>query len=661
MEHKVWNIPERVVLPEELIQGGYTPLLAAILAVRGIVTKQQADAFLADGAFAPEDPRKLTDMDAAVARIRQAADNRETVAVYGDYDVDGITAACLLTEFFTGMGLRTETYIPDRLEEGYGLNTGAIQKLRDRGVTLTVTVDCGITAVEETEFARSLGMDMIITDHHECQSNLPRAVAVVNPKRPDSAYPNRDLAGVGVAFKVACALAGDEQDALWDKYVDLVAVGTVADVMALTGENRRMVKAGLEKLRTSPRPGLAALLAEAGAQEGRVGASTVGFTLAPRINAAGRLGKTALAVELILEQDPARAKSLADQLCALNRKRQQMEAAIWTEAVQMLEGQTPTEPIVLAREGWHQGVIGIVASRLTEAYKVPAIMISTEGENGKGSCRSWGGFNLFDALAACEEALESFGGHALAAGLNIQAGRIDEFRALLAAYYAGNVPDETPGLTADLLVDDRALLTMECVESLDVLEPFGNGNPKPVLCMVGANLTAVIPIGGGKHTRLRLEKFGQSYDCVWFGKTAAELDVAQGERVDAAFYPQISEFRGRRTVQLLMTDIRKTDKTGQYRRILTGGDPGGAHMTRTELGWLWRSLTGLCPCRVPLDRLGQIEPRLRPGQIALGLRVLDELALANVTLDGSDVAVALNAWEVKADLNRSQTWRSQQQ
>ena len=655
MNDKIWNIPKAVSIPEALLQAGCTPLLAAVLAARGQTDPAWVRAFLATGPFVPSDPLSMDGMADAVARILQARDRGEAVAVYGDYDVDGITAACLLSDCLKGLGIRTETYIPDRLEEGYGLNTGAIDRLRGRGVTLTVTVDCGITAVAEAAYARAHGMDMIITDHHECQAELPNAVAVVDPKRPEGAGPDRDLAGVGVAFKLACALTGDGQATL-ERYADLVAVGTVADVMPLTGENRRIVRLGLDMLRTAPRPGLAALMEQSGVNTARLGANAIGFTLAPRINAAGRLGRVQDAAALVLERDPDRAAQLAASLCEMNRQRQQLEAEIWEQAVDMLAGSTPTGPIVLAREGWHQGVIGIVASRLAEAYKLPAIMISLDGDKGKGSCRSWGGFNLFDALAACGDHLESFGGHAMAAGLNIRRGNVDALRRALAAYYAGHIPQVQESLSPDVAVTDPALLTMECVESLERLEPCGNANPRPVLCMTDALLTSLTPIGGGRHVRLQLERFGQRYDCVWFSKPASELGVNVGDRVDVAFFPQVSEYRGHRSIQLMMIDIRRTDLEALCRDILNGGPIGDHRLTRTELGWLWRSLSGQCPCKLKLSRLSRLESRLRPGQIAAGLRILAELELARVRLDGPDIHIMLMAWEDKTDLDRSPTW-----
>ncbi len=660
MKYKVWNIPTAGPIPEELTQAGYPPLLAAVLAVRGITGAGEAAAFLADGPFCPENPMDLPDMAAAVARLSRAREQRETVAVYGDYDVDGITAACLLTEFLDGIGLDTVTYIPDRLAEGYGLNNGAIDSLRDRGVTLIVTVDCGITAVEETAYAASLGIDMIITDHHECQAELPAAAAVVDPKRPGCAYPNRDLAGVGVAFKTACALSGDSA-AMLARYADLVAVGTIADVMPLVGENRRLVKAGLEKLRADPRPGLAALMEAAGVTGERIGATAVGFTLAPRINAAGRLGRVGCAAELISERDPHRAAELAEALCGMNRSRQQLEAEIWEEAAAMLRDRTGDGPIVLAQESWHQGVIGIVASRLAEAYQVPTVMISLDGDKGKGSCRSCGGFNLFDALAACGDLLESFGGHALAAGLNISRENIGRFRRALTEYYADHPPRGEEGLALDLEIDSPELLKMECVESLEALEPWGNGNPRPSMCMTGAVLTSATPIGGGKHLRLRLEKFGVRYDCVWFSRQASELDVSAGDRVDAAFYPQVSEFRGRRSLQLVMLDLRPADKALAYRRVLEGRPPAAdCHISRSELGRLWRALTARRPVPCPTDRLDWLCPDLRPEQIALGLRVLMEVELADVRFAGQDIDITLIARKGKADLDRSPAWIRQQ-
>lgn len=656
MKHKVWNIPPTVSIPEELIRAGYTPLLSAVLASRGIATAGAAAAFLEGGSCALEDPMLLSDMDAAVRRIRRAQQHGEKVAVYGDYDVDGITSVCLLAEYLRDMGLHTEVYIPDRMEEGYGLNIGAIDHLHAMGVTLIITVDCGVTATAETDYAASLGIDMLITDHHECQAELPRAVAVIDPKRPDCRYPSRNLAGVGVAFKLVCALAGDSRSIL-DRFADLVAVGTIADVMPLVGENRFIVKEGLKKLRTRPRPGLAALIEECGITENRLNAMSIGFTIAPRINAAGRLGRVRHAAALMMEHDPRKSAQLAGELCDMNRERQQLEAGIWEQALSMLDGRTPTGPIVLAHEGWHQGVIGIAASRLSEAYALPTVIISLDGDRGKGSCRSYGGFNLFDALSACDSYLEGFGGHALAAGLNIHRDQVDDFRRALNEYYAGHLPQTEEGLSLDLIIRDRSFLTMSCVESLESLEPCGNENPRPLFGLLDARLVEVAPIGGGKHVRLKIEKFGQIYDCVWFSHSASQLGLTVGDRVDAAFYPQVSEFRGRRSVQLVIQELRATDVAGISRHILTAGDAPGTVIDRSELARIWRSLEGLSPLRLGLENIGKLEPRLFPAKIALGLRVLQELSLAEVRFADNDIYIMLTNKGIKADLMQSAAWR----
>ena len=372
MKYSEWKIPCcGTEVDEALVEAGYTPLLSALLKKRGINTPEAARAFLSGGQELLGDPMLLEDMDRAAARLRLAIERHEVVAVFGDYDVDGITSACLVTSYLRSRGLNCLPYIPSRLGEGYGLNSAALDTIKAAGASLVITVDCGITAVQEAEHARSLGLDLIITDHHECGSHeLPQAYAVVDPKRPDCPYPNKSLAGVGVAFKLLCAVDGDA-GALLDEYADLVAAGTVADVMPLTDENRYLVRRGLAKLNSDPRPGVEALLSECGGKIKRLNATTVGFTIAPRINAAGRLGNAALGARLLLSRTYDEALPLAKELCRLNRERQELEQEIWVEAHELLRRSPPTEPIVLASESWHQGVIGIAASRLAEEYGLP--------------------------------------------------------------------------------------------------------------------------------------------------------------------------------------------------------------------------------------------------------------------------------------------------
>ncbi len=557
MKNLDWNIPyTRPVVSRALAEAGFSPLLCQVLALRGIESAEKANSLLYGGKESLCDPLLMLGMDRARERVLRAIETGETVAVYGDYDVDGITSTCMLTDWLRGKGLTCYYYIPDRNEEGYGLNCGALDSLKARGVSLVITVDCGITAVEEAAYAKQIGVDMVITDHHECRPDaLPDAVALIDCKREGDTYPNKNLAGVGVALKLLCACEG-ESDAALDRYADLVAIGTVADVMPLTEENRYLVRLGIRQIVTSPRPGLAAMLRESSIDPARLNASAIGFSLAPRLNAAGRLGQASVAARLLLSRDHNTAAVLARELCELNRKRQSIENEIWREANARLKGKTPDGPIVLASEEWNQGVIGIAASRLAEQYSLPAIIVCLNGDVGKGSCRSYGGFNLFEALSACSDELIGFGGHALAAGLNVRRDKLEDFRAALRAYYLSNKPEPVPEVQCDLLITDPALLSLENVRSLDLLEPYGNANPKPVLCFSGVRLESLSEVGGGKHSRFRVRMGDTRFECIFFSHSNAESGVHEGELIDMAFTPQINEYRGNISVQLVASAVR---------------------------------------------------------------------------------------------------------
>ena len=660
MRYARWDIPDKgPEIPPELLRAGCTPLLAALLALKGLDTPEAALSFLDGGEEALGDPMLLPDMPAATARLKLALERGERVAVFGDYDVDGITSACMMTLYLRSRGIDCEPYIPDRLEEGYGLNMAAIDALAARGAQLIVTVDCGITAREEARHAKELGMDMIITDHHECIAGaLPEAVAVVDPKRPGSRYPNGGLAGVGVAFKLLCAVEGDAGRVL-ERYADLVAAGTVADVMPLTGENRYIVRRGLQMLERPERPGLRALLNESGAAARHLNAATIGFTLAPRLNAAGRLGRTAAAVQLLLTDDAAEAERCAAELCRLNRERQELEQGIWADAHEMLRRSPPEGPIVLASEDWHQGVIGIAASRLAEEFAMPAVMICLSGELGKGSCRSYGGFNLFDALTACAPWLEGFGGHALAAGLTIKRENVDGFRAALAEYYKKAPPPQPAVLACELRVEDPALLTMDCVASLERLEPYGAGNPRPTLCITDALLERVTPIGGGKHLRLRIAKGGAAYDAVMFSCREEELGARAGDRVDAAFFPQVNEYHGVRSVQLLMTALRPADTLPLCREVL-GGAEGLGPWEGSDLCpqradfvqvWRWLERRGGA-AEGDIDDVAHWRPGgMHPAKLLLCLRVMRDVGLVAAVLNGTALSIRMLHREGKADLD----------
>ena len=550
MRYKQWKIAHPS--PEgraQLERAGIPSLLACVLSARGVTEPEQAWKLLTPGEEPLLDPMLLKDMDRAVLRVGRALKTGELMAVYGDYDVDGITSTCLLTDCLTRLGGRVRSYIPDRLEEGYGLNEEAVLHLAQQGVTLIITVDCGITAAREVEFARELGIDVVITDHHECKQAIPEAAAVVDPHRPDCPYPFKGLAGVGVALKLAMAAAGPDRAGLvFREYADLAAVGTVADVMPMTGENRTIVQTGLAALAHPRRVGLAQLMEEAGLGDKPVTSVSIGYTLAPRINAAGRMGQADLAAELLLTRDPGRAAALAQELCALNRERQTIECEIFQECVQRLERRPQSGIILLADEHWHQGVVGIVASRLTEKYSCPAFMVCLDQGMGKGSCRSWGGVNLFHLLTQCQDLLEGFGGHAMAAGFTVREENIPalerRLRQLVLEERAG---EELPSL---LEIDAAVLpqeLTVEAVEALDALEPCGAGNPRPVLVLTGAHVISAAQVGRGRHLKLRLEGRGVPLDAIFFSVDGSELGLTPGCRVDVAFYPQINDFRGVRS------------------------------------------------------------------------------------------------------------------
>jgi len=544
---------------------GINPLVSVLLASRGFSHIEDVRAMLGDSPAGIHDPFLLTDMDKAVSRINAAVENGERIAIYGDYDVDGMTSCALLAVWLRSRNAKFETYIPGRFGEGYGLNRTALGTLKSRGIGLVITVDCGITAIEEAEYARSLGLGLVITDHHECRAEIPYADAVVDPKRPDCNYPNKVLAGVGVAFKLVCALEGvPGYDEMFRIYGDLVAIGTIADVMPVLGENRELIRRGLFILNNGPRPGILRLLQEVGVEPGKVTSGIVGFTIAPRLNAAGRMGQPGLSVELLLTDNSRDAERLTVEICRLNAERRSFENAILEEAEDMLPESDLDldEPIVLAQQGWFQGVTGIVAAKMAERYMTPAVIISIDEDGiGRGSCRSYGVFGLYDALKSCEDILNNYGGHEMAAGITVAEGNIDEFRRRLILSYRETMKTApNPGLSLDFEVEKAELLTVQNVEALERLEPFGSGNPSPCLCIKHAVITAVQSIGAGKHTRFRIEKADKILDCVFFSMPYENLGVREGMLVDVAFEPQINDYRGRSDVQLHVMDIRPSGR-----------------------------------------------------------------------------------------------------
>lgn len=565
MKHGRWEISgydrDRAVC---LVKWGVNPLLAVLLSSRKF-NDEKIQVLLGREERKVYDPFLFEDMHRAVDRIKTALNAGEKIAVYGDYDADGITSACLLTDYLRSKGADCTLYIPDRIEEGYGLHRDAVEKLSLMGTGLIITVDCGITAVEETEYAKSLGVDVIITDHHQCGECIPE-VPAINPKRPDCAYPEKSLAGVGVAFKLICAIEGPENtDKLLDEYSDIVAIGTIADVMDVTDENRTFIQRGLEKIRSGGRVGITALCQAAGLDLSKINSNAVGYIIAPKINAAGRIGDTKAAVDLILSKSMAKAQEYAEQLCALNRQRQVLEGDMFRQAVEMIEKQPENPgPIILSSEQWHQGIAGIVASRLAEKYHRPAVVICVKDGVGRGSCRSFGSFDLFKAIEAASMYLENYGGHTSAAGITVDSRNIDNFKEKFTDYYMEHSGgEEITVYNIDFEVIKPGLLTLENLEALRELEPYGNGNPVPMLCIIGARVMNVMSLSGGKHTKIKIAKNGEIFESICFGRSPEELQVSCGGTADIAFQPQINEYRGKKSVQLLLTDIFVYNNSGE--------------------------------------------------------------------------------------------------
>ncbi|MEG0755641.1 MAG: single-stranded-DNA-specific exonuclease RecJ [Oscillospiraceae bacterium] len=672
MKYQKWSFAtiDRTVA-QSLAQEGIPPLCAAVLSARGMETKEDVKDFLACDGGMLCDPFSLRDMDKAVARIEKALENGETIAVYGDYDVDGITSSCLLTHYLRSRGGNVILYIPDRLEEGYGLNREAVSCLHGQGVTLIVTVDCGITAVAETEFAGELGIDVVITDHHECKEVLPAAVAVVDPHRPDCSYPCKDLAGVGVSLKLVLALGGD---GLLETYCDLAAIGTVADVMTLTGENRAIVTLGLERIAAAPRPGITALLCQAGAGDKPVTAVTIGYTLAPRLNAAGRMGCAQVAARLLLTEDPGEGETLAAELCALNRQRQEIEGGIYEDCVARLEREG-RHPAALVMDGndWHQGVVGIVASRLAERYATPALMLCVQDGVGKGSCRSYGGFNLYEALSACSDLLLGFGGHALAAGLTIAEENIPAFRARMEEYVrekTGGEPMESV-LAVDGELPDASLLIPREIDGLTLLEPHGTGNPRPVFALTGCTVAFLSEVGGGRHLKLKIRCGETVLDGIFFSATAADAGIATGDKIDVAFHPQMNEFRGKRNVQLQILDLRPAPTRAHKERALyekfacgqevTAQEAAQLLPTREEFGDLWRYVKSRCAqgpweesaTHLPKNLMEATGRRQTYSRAMVCIEVLAERGLIAAKKEGDRLQLSLTEFAGKADLEAS--------
>ncbi len=658
---------------------GINPIIAELLYNRGYTTPLLAKNFLYMENEMLSAPFEMKDMDKAVSRIKSAIDNGEKITVYGDYDVDGVTSVCTLYLYLKSQGATVDYYIPNRAGEGYGVSEAAISALKEQGTRLIITVDTGITANEEVEYAKSIGIDFIITDHHECRSNLPDATAVVNPHRPDCPYPFKELAGVGVVFKLVSAYEETASGStrieaaakIFSEYADLVAIGTIADVMPIRSENRIIVSYGLKMIESTSRPGLVALMEaslsktdtkrnERRKKRSKITSGYIGYTVAPRINAAGRIRSAAMAVELFLSDDIQAASLIADELCAANKERQAEENKIMQEAYKKMELlDVKDDPvIVLDADGWHHGVIGIVASRITEKYSRPAILVSFENEGepspddiGKGSGRSIKGLNLVDALCHCSDHLVKYGGHELAAGLSVTRKELDTFRKKINDYAKENLRDEDmlPTLEADCEID-FSQISLSLADDLQILEPYGVGNAMPVFAMYGATVSEITGISEGKHTRLVLGEGRGTVSAMFFSNSPDSLEIYNGDKIDLLFNVDINEWMGRRSVQLIVKDIRRSEsvaKKNELERARFNEIWNGAPITpaenilpsRDDFAAVYRYLSGML--RTGTDTLSHrdLVSRLSHGQepknigyikLKIIIKVFQELNLVGI-------------------------------
>lgn len=644
--------------------------LAMLMNIRGLDDAAHLREFLGEGEPL-SDPFLLKDMDKAAASITRAVDNMEKIAVYGDYDADGVTSTAMLYSYLETRGADVIFYIPQREGEGYGMNIGAVEYLKEQGVSLIVTVDNGISSVQEVARANELGIDVVVTDHHRPQEILPDAVAVVDAYRPDDTSPYKHFSGVGIAFKLLMALedgAGDVEDLL-EAYSDLAAIGTIGDIVPLTGENRTLIRAGLERLSQSDRPGVQALLENAGIAGKALTSTNVAFTLVPRINATGRMGAPERAVRLLISGYEEEAEVLSEEICADNEERRRVEAEIAEAAFADIEakGYMKDRVVVVDGENWHHGVIGIVASRVTERCGKPCMIISRGETEAKGSGRSIEGFSLFEAICACGDLLIKFGGHPMAAGITLKPENIEAFRKRINQYAAEHFPQmPTQTVTLDCKLNPAAL-SVSMAQSLTQLEPFGNGNPQPVFGLFNMELSNVTPVGGGGHLRLTLEKNGAVITAMRFNTKPEELPYHIGDKIDLAVQLEAREFRGQPSLTVIVRDMKfaafNTEKNiaslasfekWQRGEVLSAEDKNRLYPDRACLAAIYRALRTVNGKETDQVRfVSQFGKDMTLGLFKTALLVFEERGLVHSEIADDTFTAALIETSGKTDITRS--------
>ncbi len=651
-------------LAEECEVDAFTALIAAS---RGYSDAAALEEFLSDEPNV-SDYRELADVEKAAEIINESIEKDDLIAVYGDYDCDGVTATALLVDYLRNRGARVIYYIPDRVDEGYGMHVDSVQTLYDKGVNTIITVDNGIAAVKEIEFANSLGMTVVVTDHHLPQDVLPDAAAVVDPHRKDCPSTYKTICGAAVAFKLVCALEEKSAEELLPFYADLVGIATIGDVMPLNGDNRSIVKMCLRVLKHSTRlrKGISALLQIAGISRDSVASDKIAFGLCPRINAAGRMGNAARAVELLLCSDIKEALTASDLLDKENSARQETEKKIFAEALKIIEdnGYNYQKIIVVSGKNWHSGVVGIVAGKLCEHYGKPTIVLTVEDDLAFGSGRSFDGFALFDAVSFASGLTEQFGGHALACGVTLKAENIDAFREKVNAFAENLSEIPVPRLELDCRLNPAGL-SVSLAENLKLLEPFGMGNPQPVFALCDVTLTRITPIANGKHLRLLFSRDDTSFQCLLFGVTAEKLPFNVGDVLDLAVNLDINLYNGEENLSVFVKGIRRADlKEAEYFKaqeiyedLKSGKDCDFSFInpTRQEVATVYRTVL---KSDVSLEKLRQsLYPEISHFKTNVAIDALKELSLVKVTKTDGLEKVSVIKDAPKNDLSNSKILR----
>lgn len=653
MAFKRWMIsPPQKELAQMLAEECNTDsFIALIAASRGYTDPADLDEFLSDETII-SDPFELSDMEKAVDIIWNSIYAEELIAIYGDYDVDGVTATALLYSYLKNKGAKVIYHIPSREKDGYGMNMPSIDMLHDKNVELIITVDNGIASVREIDYAKSLGMKVIVTDHHLPQEEIPTPDALINPHRPDDVSEFKEICGVEVAFKLLCAMEGKSPEELIYDYGALVALGTVADVMPLTYENRGIVREGLRAIADNGNLGISALLRAEDIDPESLTASKLAFLVAPRINAAGRMGDAARGVELLVTEDDEIAASLARTLSADNIKRQGIEKKILTEAVMKIEknGYKHNRVIVVSGENWHDGVIGIVASRLAEKYGKPAIVLSENGQLSHGSARSVGDFSIYNAINSCSYLLTKFGGHEMAAGISIYTDSIEQFRRQINEYAAQfEMPRQE--LRVDCKLKPQAL-SLDLAEDIKILEPFGNGNPVPVFAILNSKIQKITPVGNGKHLRINFTRDDTTFIAMLFGTTKNAFGFAEGDMVDIAVTLGINDFGSEQKLSIVIKDMRKSglsedtlfhqiDLYENFKSELQG-DYSEILPSRNEVGEVYKQLL---KCPAGLDKIVNMNiDSIGFAKALVAAEALCELGLLkSINVDGDKILKVDNA------------------